>query len=366
MAHLQVDSFNGILDIMKDFSAQMGEMVTRMNAMAASIGDTRDAIPNYPQTAELRTDLNSSQAAVTAAIPALQQAQSALDTFTSSSGTRLDDSKDLIGAYFLNYAWYYAAALLVGVVAVMMSMLPFKACKSCYKVSLFCNVLLLAFLWVVAGFVIMPAAGLSDLCISPGPAQALVNAANEFARGSSGATLEYYLLCKDKRSPSDPSFNPPGAYGDVVTFSRESNSAMDQVFNVSAEIRNDPMLANNTNVATALNAMDGSAQSVRDTTTGIVALGSCSSIGGRVFVPVINALCEDIVGKGLVQFWTTHVSMGSFLLLLQLCGVWFCHGSRHPAETLQCPDTACKKFRRRSPQDQLNPVTGTEMPRKGI
>jgi len=346
-----------VLDIMRNFASKIGAMSTETANMAASIGGVQAAMPDQPQTLGLRNGLNSSQAAVQAAVPALASAQNAVNSFTGNADDSLDNVKELIQATFSRYAAYYTAALLVGVIAVLASLAPVKVCKPIFKTSLCCNLMFLLFVWIVAGVSIIPASLMSDFCISPGPAQTLVALAQEASPGSPADTLEYYLLCKDKRSASDPNFNPPGAYGSIVAFSRQSNAAIMQVMNVSAEIRAAPA-SNSTDVEAALDTMDSDATAVRTSTHDLVELGSCTSIGGRVFAPLLAAVCNDITSKGFVQFWATHMSMACILALLQLVGMrfWF----HHPADVAVWP--FCSGRPSKTSVIQLNPTMRTEMP----
>jgi hypothetical protein len=174
---------------------------------------------------------------------------------------------------------------------------------------------------------------MSDICISPAPAQSIVNIAKQQFKGATADNLQYYLLCEDQRSPDDPSFKPPGAYGSIVQFYRESNTATDSVGAASTDIKSERALANQ--VQPELTAMDDSVAQVRKATADIVGLASCKTVGGRSFRPVFKALCEEVVRAGFAQFWATHIAMGTFLLLLMLAGTWFCHGNRHPAATLR-------------------------------
>ena len=43
----------------------------------------------------------------------------------------------------------------------------------------------------------------------------------------------------------------------------------------------------------------------------------------------LQALCNDIVGKGFARIWATHVAMGTFLIVFLMLGVWMCHGMNH-------------------------------------
>ena len=336
-SHLvQIAAAGGALDVLRGLSSAISQMTSKLVSMATSISNLEAAIADQEETMDLRSGLNTSVAAVQAAGPALSAAQSALDGLTGNSQTQLDDAKALVKAYFLSFASAYAGALLVGVVAVLASLAPMKLCKPCYKVSLCFNLALLFFIWVVASLSILPAAGLSDFCISPGPARALVGVTHDLTPGEPASTLEYYVICADTRSAADPAFNPPGAYGSIVQFSRESAGATAQVLNISSEVRANSAVMGSSGVRVAVDDMDSKAAAVQASTIALADSASCSTVGASVFNPMFAALCQDISGRGIVQFWATHTAMGCILFFFQLLGVWFMHGARHPAESKQC------------------------------
>ncbi len=318
-----------MLDIMRDFSSIMANAQTAVRNLGTSILAVRDNIPLI--AAQIRQDLAAAASAVTSSATTLDDAKSVVDNFVGSLDADMDRVKDLISQYFLQYATAYAGLVLSGVLVLGITLLPVGLCVPVYKCGIFSNLALLVLVWLAAAVTMPMGALMSDICIDPGPAQSIVNLVDGTADRSTVDTLEYYLLCKDTRDPSDPSFNPPGAYGDIVTFSRQSDQALADVFQARQEIEDSPLVdANSEPLKSSLDDMSASAYAVGNITRQLVALGSCTSIGGRTYRPVVKALCEEVVGNGIAQFWATHIAMGTFLMLLMASGVWFCHGVRHP------------------------------------
>jgi len=316
---------------MRDFSAVMTRARVAVIDLAASVLGVRDALPAFAtaQRSQLQTLANT----VNGSLGTLDNAQSTVDTFVSTLDADMEQVKDLISEYFLRFATAYAGLVLSGVLVLGITLLPLGICVPLYKCGIFSNLALLVLVWMAAAVTMPMAALMSDICIEPGPSRSIVNLVQGTGDTSTVATLEYYLLCEDKRSASDPNFNPPGAYGSIVAFSRASNAMTQQVFTARADIENDATLAPFAATQPLRGALDGmvaQAYSMSNITQELVELGSCTSIGGRTYRPVVKALCEEVVGAGIAQFWAVHIAMGVFMLLLMGTGVWFCHGVRHP------------------------------------
>ncbi|CAE7437525.1 unnamed protein product [Symbiodinium sp. KB8] len=354
-----VDGFGGVVDIMDD----LGDIVNDASFTVAQLSGNISALGaevksvNQPGTDDLADRVWTAGNTTQDTSDLLSSASSIVGTFGADITRQLDDFKSQVDAYAVTIGMAYASVLAVSVVFMAVTLLPIGLCTCCYKVSVVPNFLLIFLLWLVTGILMVLSTGLSDMCLNPGPSHSIVNIAKSTnaVGGEVMDTLEYYLLCE----PGVNGTNVKGLYQDIVRFQNDALSASRSVESVKDDVETQTASfppGPRDDINRRLGVVQEGVWGMGNVTVDLVRLASCESLGGRVYRPVIKALCEDFVGKGFASLWAVHVAAGVFLALILVAGVRLCNSNRHPGGSKSREAVKARALAAQSTLSGTNPV----------